>query len=86
MTNHHRMLKAVLRGVVEAQKSEGIKCTLRNPEGQGMRLSFKLPLCFIIGDVEGQDVLCGGYQSHSTSRLSRECNCPTNERGMQSKV
>jgi hypothetical protein len=79
MTNHHRMLKAVLRGVVDAQKSGGIKCTLRNPEGQGIRLTFKVPLCFVIGDVEGHDVLCGRYQSHHTKRLSRECDCPTDQ-------
>lgn len=79
MSNHHRMLKAVLGGVVDAQKSGGIKCTLNDPDGDGIQLTFKVPLCFIVGDTEGADVLCGRYQSHFTKCLSRECNCPTDQ-------
>jgi hypothetical protein len=37
---------------------------------------FKVPICFIIGDVEGHDLLCGRYSSHQTKRLCRECDCP----------
>jgi len=42
--NYHRMLKAALQGIVDAQKSGGITCTIPNPEGQGIRLNFKVPV------------------------------------------
>jgi hypothetical protein len=70
MTNHHQMLKAVFCKVVDAQKAGGISCTLPNPEGQGIHLTFKVPLCFIVGDVKGHDMLCGHYQSHHMEFLS----------------
>jgi hypothetical protein len=38
-----------------------------------------VPLCFIVGDVEGQDVLCGHYHSHHTNHLQQECDCPTDQ-------
>ena len=42
-------------------------------------LCFKVPLAFVIGDVEGHDVLCARYHTHSTKMLSRECNCSTED-------
>jgi hypothetical protein len=40
--------------------------------------SSKVPVCFVIGDVEGHDEQCTHYGSHQTSGLSHhECNCPT---------
>jgi hypothetical protein len=30
---------------------------------------FKVPICFIIGDVEGHDLLCGRYSSHQMKQL-----------------
>jgi hypothetical protein len=37
---------------------------------------FKVPLAFVIGDVEGHDeILCTRYHTHNTKMLSRECNC-----------
>jgi hypothetical protein len=79
MTNHHRMICSVIRGMVDAQKSGGIRCTLPDPKGIEIRLTFKVALCFVVGDVEGHDVLCGRFQSHHTKRLSRECDCPTDQ-------
>jgi hypothetical protein len=38
-------------------------------------LCFKVPLAFVISDVEGHDVLCAHYHTHSTKKLSRECDC-----------
>jgi hypothetical protein len=36
---------------------------------------FKVLLAFVIGDVEGHDVLCARYHTHNTKTLSRECKC-----------
>ena len=45
------------------------------PDGKVSELCFKLPLCFVMGDVEGHDKSVGRYASHSTSRLGRLCDC-----------
>jgi hypothetical protein len=58
----------------------GSKWTIHNYDGQGTHLTFKVPLCFLIGDVDGHDLLCGFYWSHHTKRLSsQECDCPTDK-------
>jgi hypothetical protein len=36
---------------------------------------FKVPLAFVISDVEGHDVLCARYHTHNTKMLSCKCNC-----------
>jgi hypothetical protein len=71
---YHRVLGSILSGLVSAHKNGGIKTSLlyKNVEE---KYCFKVPLAFVIGDVEGHDVLCGCYHTHSTKTLSRECNC-----------
>ena len=71
---YHRVLSSILSGLVTAQRNGGIKASLLH-DGLEEEFCFKVPLAFVIGDVEGHDVLCGRYHTHSTKQLSRECNC-----------
>jgi hypothetical protein len=75
---YHRVLGKILSGVVRAQKNGGIKCGVMDQldaDGVERVFTFKVPLAFVIGDVEGHDVLCGRFKTHNTHMLSRECNC-----------
>jgi hypothetical protein len=67
----------MLSSLVHAQNNGGIKCrVLQQPDDvTEVKLYFKVLLAFVIGDIEGHDVLCAQYQMHSTKMLSRECNC-----------
>jgi Plavaka transposase len=74
---YHRVLGRMLSTLVLAQNKGGIKCTVLHgvDDGTEVELCFKVPLAFVIGDVEGHDVLCAWYHTHNTTMLSRECNC-----------
>jgi hypothetical protein len=71
----HRVLGSILSGLVTAQLKGGIRCSVRDKFNIPRAVCFKVPICFIIGDVEGHDLLCGRYSSHQTKRLGRECDC-----------
>jgi len=77
MDTLHRFLDFVLSGLVKAQRGGGVTCPVMAKDGREVLLCFKVPLCYVIGDVEGHDDLCARYGSHQTSRLNRECDCPT---------
>jgi hypothetical protein len=53
----HRVLDSILSGVVTAQLMGGIKCSMRDKFNITRELCFKVPICFVIGDVEGHNVL-----------------------------
>jgi hypothetical protein len=74
---YHRVLGKMLSGLVLAQNKGGIQCSVLHQvdDRTEMELCFKVPLAFVIGDVEGHDVLCARYHTHNTTMLSRECNC-----------
>jgi hypothetical protein len=76
---YHRVLGTILSGLVRAQNNGGIKCCVLadqlDADGAETDFCFKVPLAFVIGDVEGHDVLCARYHTHNTKMLSRECNC-----------
>jgi hypothetical protein len=77
---NHQILDSILSGVVTAQVKGGIKCLMSgNNFHDPKELCFKVPICFVIGDVEGHDLLCGRYSSHQTKRLGRECDCPMDD-------
>jgi hypothetical protein len=44
------------------------------PDGLQQTPTFKVPICFANGNVEGNDKLCSLYASHSTKYLNRECD------------
>jgi hypothetical protein len=70
---YHKVLASILSGLVLAQKNGGIKCGVMDKvdaHGVDREFCFKVPLAFVIGDVEGHDVLCGRYSNHSCSMLS----------------
>jgi hypothetical protein len=52
----HRVLDSILSGVVTAQLMGGIKCSMRDKFNITRELCFEVPICFVIGDVEGHDV------------------------------
>jgi hypothetical protein len=75
---YHKVLGSILSGLVRAQKNGGIECGVMDQVdeyGTERLFCFKVPLAFVIGDVEGHDVLCGRYHTHNTNMLSRECDC-----------
>ena len=73
----HCCLDVLLRGHVKVQHNGGLNAPVQAKDGSVHNLSFKVPVCFVIGDVEGHNELCTHYGSHWTSGLSHECNCPT---------
>jgi hypothetical protein len=42
---------------------------------------FKLPVLFIVGDMEGHDKMCGKFlnKTNKMPRLCRYCDCPTED-------
>ena len=75
MDTLHRFLDVLLSGLVKAQRDGGLSSPVLAKDGRQFRLRFKVPLCYVIGDVEGHDDLCVRYCSHQTKRLNRECDC-----------
>ena len=73
----HHCLDVLLHGLVKVQHNGGLNAPVHANDGSVHNLSFKVPVCFVIGDVEGHDELCTHYGSHQTSGLSHECDCPT---------
>jgi hypothetical protein len=71
---YHRVFGSILSGLVCAQRNGGIKAPLLYQTVEE-ELCFKVPLALVISDVEGHDVLCARYHTHSTKKLSRECDC-----------
>jgi hypothetical protein len=69
----HRCLDVLLSGLVMAQRSSGLTTPVLRTDGSSIELCFKVPLCFIIGDVEGHNELCARYGSHQSHRLCRKC-------------
>ena len=51
------MLGSILSGLVTAQRNGGIKAPLLYKSVEE-EFCFKVPLAFVIGDIEGHDVLC----------------------------
>jgi hypothetical protein len=76
---YHRVLGSILSGLVRVQNNGGLKCCVLSHQldasAAETEFCFKVPLAFVIGDVEGHDVLCARYHTHNTKMLSRECNC-----------
>ena len=80
LNNAHRMIYESMKGVVKVQRKGGLPTTLTNPNnGEKVDVRLILLLCYIIGDCEGQDLLCGRYGNHTSrvKRISRQCDCPT---------
>jgi hypothetical protein len=44
------------------------------PDDIQKKLTFKVPICFANGNVEGNNKLCGWYASHSTKYLNHKCD------------
>ena len=65
----HRCLDVMLSGLVQAQRAGGLKAPVMAKDGREFRLCFKVPVCYVIGDIEGHDELCTRYGSHSTYHL-----------------
>jgi hypothetical protein len=76
---YHRVLGSILSGLVCAQNNGGVKCCVLadqlDASAAETEFCFKVPLAFMIGNVEGHDVLCAHYHTHNTKMLSCECDC-----------
>jgi hypothetical protein len=73
----HRSLDVMLSGLAKAQWAGGLKAPVLVNNGQEFRLCFKVPVCHVIGDVEGHNEICTCYSSHQTYSLAQECDCTT---------
>jgi hypothetical protein len=62
----HHFLDVALSGLVKAQRDGGLMSPILAKDGRQFRLLFKVPLCYVIWDVEGHDDLCAHYGSHQT--------------------
>ena len=66
----HHCLDILLTGLVSAQRNGGLSAPVQAKDGSQFQLCFKVPVCYVIGDVEGHDELCTRYGSHQSYRLS----------------
>ena len=49
---------------------------LSSLQSSQITLAFKVPIAFIVGDVEGHDKLCGRYKvHHNIKQLCHKCDC-----------
>ena len=78
--NLHLCLERIFSSLVDAQEEvNGLPYDLVIG-GKVWKVNLKVPLLLNIGDCEGNDYLCGRYNSHNgTKRLCRDCDCPTLE-------
>jgi hypothetical protein len=73
----HRSLDVMLSGLVRAQLAGGLKGPVLVNDGQEFCLFFKVPVCCVIGDVEGHNEICTRYGSHQMYSLSQVFDCTT---------
>jgi hypothetical protein len=62
----YQVIDSILSENITAQLKGGIKrSTMSNKFSSALiELCFQVPICFVIGDVEGHDLLCGRYSNH----------------------
>ena len=60
----HLVLTHILFGLRSIQEIGGLTITILPPSSSQITLTFKVPIAFIVGDVEGHDKRCGRYKVH----------------------
>ena len=70
------LYKTVLTSFIEAQKPGALDDFELNLGGFFKIVNLKVPLAFIIGDVQGGDSICGhpAYYNQDAQRISRMCD------------
>ena len=65
--NTHRCLEKILDQLFVIQQNGGldIYTTLTGDEKDRQFKHWKFPVAFVLGDTQGNDVLCGRYVSYS---------------------
>ena len=58
------LASCILAGLCGIQEIGGHTTTVLPPLSSQITLTFKVPIAFIVGDVEGHDKLCGRYKVH----------------------
>ena len=73
----HLVLAPILSGLRGIQEIGGLTTIVLPPSlSQQLTLTFKVPIAFIVGDVEGHDKLCGRYKvHHNIKQLCHEGDC-----------
>ena len=79
--DYHHMLRHILKGIIEAEKSPGIMWKYTKADGTVVMFNLRVTLMFVIGDALGNDKLCDRFLSYrsSTGFLCRDCNCPSSK-------
>ena len=76
METLHLVLTCILSGLHSIQEIGGLTTTILPPSSSQITLTFKVPIAFIVGDVEGHKTLCGRYKvHHNIKQLCHECEC-----------
>jgi hypothetical protein len=66
----HHCLDVLLSGLVKDQRDGGLTAPVQAKDGRLFELCFKVPVCYVIGDVEGHNEQCTRYGSHQSYHLS----------------
>ena len=76
--DYHGELDIILRSLVKVQRGPGVQRPLWNGDKSesGIMANFKFPVGLIIGDIEGHDMHCGRYASHTlgVQAAMRDCD------------
>ena len=60
----HLVLTRILSGLCGIQEIGGLTTVVLSWSLSQITFTFKVPIAFIVGDVEGHDKLCGRYKVH----------------------
>lgn len=79
--NLHRGLQAALKSFKKVCDRGGMKWKSLSYAGKKWDVTMQFALCFVIGDTEMHDQLCGhfGCRNDKISMICRHCTCPTSE-------
>ena len=79
----HSIFKTILASLIEAQQAGALDDIPISFGGQCKRVNLKVPVIFIIGDMQGGDKICCTtcHYSNKLNRLCRKCNVRGDESG-----
>ena len=79
----HAIFTKVLQSYVECQRQGGLKRVHLSLGGFERVVDVKVPCCFIIGDMQGGDKICGRtvYYNSNAKRICRKCNVTGQDSG-----
>jgi hypothetical protein len=79
----HSIFKTILASLIEAQQAGALDDIELTLGGESKKVNLKVPIMFIIGDMQGGDKICCSAccYSNKLSRLCRKCNVRGDQSG-----